>query len=171
METKLKREWLEKVKERCKMKHGLIVPSDGSKGGLAMLWKEGITMEIKTYSQDHIDAWVESGWDGGCWHFTRFYGNPDTAKRPESWAKLKSLKGTSSLPWLVIGDFNEITGLTKKEGGCARPKRQMENFIDAINYYGFREVEFRGLKYTWWYHRADGTQIRERLDRALANKE
>ena len=50
METKSKREWLEKVKERCKMKHGLIMHSDGSKGGLAMLWKEGITLEIKTYS-------------------------------------------------------------------------------------------------------------------------
>ena len=36
METKSKREWLEKVKDRCKMKHGLIVSSDGSKGGLAL---------------------------------------------------------------------------------------------------------------------------------------
>ena len=140
MEKKSKREWLEKVKERCKMKHGLIVPSDGSKGGLAMLWKEGITMEIKMYSQDHINAWVEGGWDGGCWHLTGFYGNPDTAKRLKSWAKLKSLKGMSSLPWLAIGDFNEITGLMEKEGGRARPRRQMENFIDAINYCGFREV-------------------------------
>ena len=59
METKSNREWMEKVKERCKLKHGLIVPSDGSKGGLAMLRKEGITMEVKTYSQDHIVAWIE----------------------------------------------------------------------------------------------------------------
>ena len=50
METKSNREWMEKVKERCKLKHDLIVPSDGCKGGLAMLWKEGITVEIKTYS-------------------------------------------------------------------------------------------------------------------------
>ncbi|XP_050290016.1 uncharacterized protein LOC126728194 [Quercus robur] len=148
METKSKREWLEKVKDQCKMKHGLIVPSDGSK-----------------------DAWIEGGWDGGSWHFTGFYGNPDTAQRPESWAKLKSLKGTSSAPWLAIGDFNEITRLTEKEGGHTRPKRQMENFVDAINYCGFREVDFIGPKYTWWYHRADGMHIRERLDRALANKE
>ena len=59
METKSNREWMEQVKERCKMKHRLIVPSDGSKGGLAMLWREGIKVEVKTYSQDHIDAWVE----------------------------------------------------------------------------------------------------------------
>ena len=136
-----------------------------------MLWKEGITVEIKTYSQDHIDAWIEGGWDGGCWHLTRFYGNPNIAKRSESWAKLKSLKGMSSLPWLTIGDFNEITSLTEKERGQARPRRQMQNFIDAINYYGFKEVAFTRPKYTLWYQQPDGTQIRERLDKALANKE
>lgn len=86
-----------------------------------------------------------------------FYGNPDRSKRPESWAKLKSLKGTLLLPWLAIGDYNEITGLTKKEGGRARTRRQMENFTDAINHCGFREVAFTGSKYTWWSQRSDGT--------------
>lgn len=50
METKSNREWMEKVKERCKLKHGLIIPSGGSKGGLAMLWKDAITVEVKMYS-------------------------------------------------------------------------------------------------------------------------
>ena len=89
----------------------------------------------------------------------------------ESWAKLKSLKGTSLLPWLAIRDFNEITSLIEKEGKRARPRRQMENFTDAINHCGFREVAFIGPKYTWWYQRSNGKQIRERLDRALATKE
>ena len=66
METWSNREWMEQVKDRCKMKYGLIVPSNGSKGGLAMLWKEGIKVDVKTFSQDHIDAWVEGGWDVGC---------------------------------------------------------------------------------------------------------
>ena len=61
METKSNREWMEQVKDLCKMKHGLVIPSDGSKGGLAMLWKEGIKAEVKTYSQEHIDIWVEGG--------------------------------------------------------------------------------------------------------------
>lgn len=47
----------------------------------------------------------------------------------------------------------------------------MENFTDAINHCGFREVGFIRLKFTWLYQRSDGTQIRERLDRALATKE
>ena len=54
---------------------------------------------------------VQDGW----WHLTGFYGNPKTERRSESWAKLKFLKNSSSLPWLVIGDFNEIIGLSEKK--------------------------------------------------------
>ena len=86
-----------------------------------------------------------------------FYGNPDTTKRLESWAKLKFLKGMSSLPWLVIGDFNEITGLSEKEGGQTKSRRQMDIFNDAINHCGFQEVDFIGPRFTWLYQRANGT--------------
>ena len=34
-----------------------------------------------------------------------------------------------------------------------------------------RDIGFVGPKFTWIYQRADGTQIRERLDRALATSE
>lgn len=84
METKLKRDWLRKVQDRCKLKYGLIVPSDGKKGGLAMLWEEGITVDLRTYSQTHIDALVDGGKGVGWWHLTGFYGNSDTCRRPES---------------------------------------------------------------------------------------
>ncbi|KAK9984473.1 hypothetical protein SO802_033998 [Lithocarpus litseifolius] len=114
-----------------------------------------------------VDGGAEVGW----WHFTGFYGNPDTAKRPESWAKLKYLKGTSTLPWLTIGDFNEITGASEKEGGSDRPRQQMTNFIETINACGLHDLGYNGPKFTWNYERADGVRIRERLDRALATPE
>ena len=45
----------------------------------------------------------------------------------------------------------------------------MARFNASINYRGLKEVGFVGLKFTWLYQRRDGTQIRERLDRALAS--
>ena len=76
-----------------------------------------------------------------------------------------------ALPWLVIGDFNELTSLSEKEGGGGRPRQQMNNFIEAINFCDLRDIGFVGLKFTWIYQKADGTQIRERLDRALVTLE
>ncbi|KAK7838565.1 hypothetical protein CFP56_019489 [Quercus suber] len=82
-----------------------------------MIWKEEVKVDVKMYSHDHIDAWVDGGLNVGWWHLIGFYGNLEIAKRPESWAKLKYLKGTLSLPWVAIGDFYEITGLSENEGG------------------------------------------------------
>lgn len=127
--------------------------SNGKSGGLAFLWKEDIIVNVRTFSQTHIDAVVGGGAGIGWWHLTGFYGNPDTSKRPESWAKLKHLKGTSTLPWLAIGDFNEFTGLSKKEGRSARPRQQMKNFIDIINFCGFQDVGYICPRFTWLYQK------------------
>ena len=116
METKSTTEWMKNVQERCKLKHGFIVPSNGKSGGLALLWREDTVADVQTFSQTHIDAMVDGGVRVGKWHLTGFYSNLDTRKRPESWSKLKHLKGTSILPWLTIGDFNELTSLSENEG-------------------------------------------------------
>ena len=81
------------------------------------------------------------------------------------------MKCTSSLPWLVIGDFNEIIGLSEKEGGCILPKKQMEDFVSTIDYCGLCDLGFIRSKFTWLYQTTSGVQIRERLDRALASLE
>ena len=84
---------------------------------------------------------------------------------------MEHLHGTSSLPWLAIGDFNEITSMIEKEGGSNRTRQQMKYFVDTINYCGLKEVRFTGPLFTWLYLKEDGSQIRERLDRALAMME
>lgn len=45
----------------------------------------------------------------------------------------------------------------------------MEGFIDTINWCGLRDIGFSEPKFTWIYQKSDGTQIQERLDRALAS--
>ena len=45
METGVdKKEWIDKVKKRYKLKHGAFVPSNGNSGGLALFWKDGVTI-------------------------------------------------------------------------------------------------------------------------------
>ena len=102
METKLKKDWLELIKEKCRMKNCFVVPSIGNSGGLILLWKDDLRVDVQTFSQNHTDAWVDGG-ELGWWHFTGFYGHPNIARRHESWAKLKQLK--VHLPyhgWLLV---------------------------------------------------------------------
>ena len=66
IETKSNMEWMIMVRDKCEFKNGFFVSSNGANGGLALLWKEEIQLDIQTYSQTHIDALVEgeanSGW-------------------------------------------------------------------------------------------------------------
>ena len=61
-----------KVRDWCKFKNGLIVPSRGKSSGLALFWKEGVKLDIQMYSQSHIDALVDGGFGMGWWHLTGF---------------------------------------------------------------------------------------------------
>ena len=97
-----------------------MVSSRGKGGSLEMYCKEGVKLDIQSYSPNHIDAFVDGGREVGWWHLTGFYGDPDMKKRLESWARLKHLQGTSNLPWLMIVDSNEIMGMSEKEGGSTR---------------------------------------------------
>ena len=87
METKSDKGWMEYVCDQCEFKHGLIVPSDGSSGGLALFWWKEVTIHIQNYSLSHIDAFVDGGVDGW-WHLTCFFGNLETSRRFESWSLL-----------------------------------------------------------------------------------
>ena len=171
METKSNEDWMVMVRDKCGFKHGIFVSSNDSSGGLAMLWKEEVKLHVQSFSLSHIDALVDDGTKIGKWHLMGFYGNPETSRRSESWAKLRQLRHTSTLPWLVIGDFNEIMGMLEKEGGSTRPRQQMDSFVETINRCGLRDIGFIGPKFTWLYESRDGLQIQERIDRALATIE
>lgn len=119
----------------------------------------------------HVDALVYGGSNIGEWHLAGFFGKPNTSLRLESWRLLTSYCGVSLLPWLVIGDFNEIISNAKKEGGVQRPINQMARFKNAIDFCGLKEVDFVGPKFTLLYQWRDGSQIRERLDRALVSSD
>ena len=119
IETKLNKEKFEKVKDQCNFKFSWVVPSEGRNGGLAFFWKEGIEFEILKADQSHIDTLVKGGVSTDLWHLTGFYRAPETSRRDESWALLKEIQDRSTLPWLVIGDFNELVSDSEKEGGSS----------------------------------------------------
>ena len=76
-------------------------------GGLALLWTNTVKVSILGSSTNYIDAHVTID-QVGSWRFTGFYGCPERNRRNESWAMLKNLSKISQLPWILLGDFNDI---------------------------------------------------------------
>lgn len=97
------------------------MPSVKRVGELALSWKSSMRVDVQTYSPHHIDAIVNEAQRSMKWRFTGFYGHPETCKREESWMLLEQLSGKMDLPWVIMGDFNEILHARKKVGGNQRP--------------------------------------------------
>ncbi|CAM8960206.1 unnamed protein product [Rhodiola kirilowii] len=105
LETKARKVRMERVQKEIRFCNGFVVESRGRSGGLALWWKAEIHLSIRSYSEFHIEAVVEGS---SPFRFTLFYGHPVSSKREETWDLLRRLKNPSDLPWMVVGDFNEV---------------------------------------------------------------
>ena len=114
METKLGVKRIVNVKERIGLPNGLIIPSEGKSGGMALLWVRDLDVEIKSFSRYHINAIVIDPKAGFKWRMTGFYENLETSSRKESWSFLRFLNSQYQMPWMCLGDFNEIVSATEK---------------------------------------------------------
>ena len=72
METKLVLSEMVGIKEGLKRSQGLVVPCKGRSGGLALLWKKELKVDIQSFSDSHIDAIVDQGVIGKQWRITGF---------------------------------------------------------------------------------------------------
>ena len=123
LETKIKKKAMEKVMEKINFVNGLIVPKKGREGGLAMLWKREVDLEIMGYSRSFIDAIITEQGSGFRWRITSFYGNLEAHRRKESREELAASNRKFQLPWLCYGDFNEIFSEEEKMRGVGGAPR------------------------------------------------
>ena len=105
-----------------------------------------MVVDVHTFSPRHIDAVIMEDRGNKNWRFTGFYGNLETHKREESWVLLVNLSTRSALPWVCMGDFNEICHRGEKAGGGERPEWQMKAFYSTINKSKLRDLCFVGSR-------------------------
>lgn len=163
METHLDDFPAECLRRRLKMDHKYVVRSNGQCGGLVLYWKKEIAMLLRDKNNNFIDVFIGSGADN-FWRFTDMYGEPKWADKHLTWERIRELRALVDMPWMLAGDLNDIMYSFEKEGGNPRPPQYMAAFRDALDESGLLDLGYYGDKFTW-----HGGQIRERLDRAVAN--
>ena len=115
-ETKAIVNWMKGFQRKLEFTQGILVPSDGRSGGLAMIWLEGVDVRFMSCSHSHIDVVVHGERGISPWRAMGFYGHPDTSKKHTSWELLETLKNQSTLSWVVFSNFNEIVHSEEKLG-------------------------------------------------------
>ena len=76
-----------------------------------------------------------------------------------------------NIPWVCLGDFNEILFQSEKKGKKDCNPRQMRDFSEAIEAANLGDLGYSGHIFTWSNGRKGDEEVCERLDRALVNEE
>lgn len=148
----------------------LAVPCVRRAGGLAMLWKAYVNLHIQTYSLNHIDARIMTD-IASPRRLTSYYGRLEEHCKHESWEYLRHLHSRDTLPWLCMGDYNEILSSNDIQGRHPRSLGRMEDFRSALLHCGLIDLGLIGNIFTWRNGRLGNEFIQERLDRACATIE
>ncbi|GAV75075.1 hypothetical protein CFOL_v3_18554, partial [Cephalotus follicularis] len=116
-ETPLAVQEMEAIRKKTCFKNCLGVDADRRRDNLALLWDNESELIIKSYSSSHIDTEVALKGREGIWRLTGICAQPETHLRHETWSLLCNLSSQRNIPWLCMGDFNEILYNTENEGG------------------------------------------------------
>ena len=71
-------------------------------------------MEILTHSDHSLHALVKVNSPPLTFLLTVVYASPNFAKRKIFWNYLENLVATINLPWVLLGDFNDMTSEDEK---------------------------------------------------------
>ncbi|XP_031124183.1 uncharacterized protein LOC116026896 [Ipomoea triloba] len=139
METKAARIHAERLRVRLGFEGLFYVDSVGRSGGLALLWRKNNTTRLLSFSRNHVD--IEVSVAGlGAWRMTGFYGFSERGRRSGSWDLLRTLAGRSDLPWVVIGDFNDLLSQSEKRGGNPHPDNLLRGFGEVVEDCGLAQL-------------------------------
>lgn len=157
---------IESFRVKFKFDQCFSVDKVGQGGGLAIFWRSNVKCQVSGYSQNHIDI---QSLENGCvaWRLTCFYGFLERSRRRNSWDLIRQLAGVSQVPWLIVGDFNDLLHKSDKWGVHDHPQSLMDGFRSAIEDSALAELELCGGKFTWEKCRGKANWVKERLDRAF----
>ena len=170
METRLNRKGFDKHCREIKFPNKLIVKKHDSRGGLALLWKRDVSLDVINFIENHILAKVVEE-DGFVWYLTCFYGWPETSQKAKSWALLSHLSSFVDGPWMCIRDFNATLHSAEKLSHRPPYYKHMDEFREVLEQCALSDLGFLGYPYTWNNKRPGSANTKERLDRAVATLE
>ncbi|XP_048493650.1 uncharacterized protein LOC125494124 [Beta vulgaris subsp. vulgaris] len=146
------------------------MPPHGLKGGIWLMWKRNVKLvswsEVSPYYFHSLFKFIPNKPEV----LIMGMHAPATAKeRHQMWRNMEQNLPPDQVPWMVVGDLNEVRSQGEKTGGRVFRSTQckdLNSFMDALC---LVDLGFDGNPFTWTNAREGTALIRERLDRALAN--
>lgn len=144
----------------------LLIPPQGLGGGLVLLWKQEIQLEVLSSCQNYIDTSMT--YEKKRFYATFIYGDIDKVKRRSMWKYLVKVAHLRESPWFLFRDFNDIINNEENSGGPQRPEGSFSDFRTFLSEGDMYDLRHSGDPLSWRGIRNEQV-TRCRLDRALSN--
>uniref|UniRef100_A0A803PI13 Reverse transcriptase zinc-binding domain-containing protein n=1 Tax=Cannabis sativa TaxID=3483 RepID=A0A803PI13_CANSA len=139
----------------------------GIGAGFALLWNEGVDLELIKVSNGIFQVLIKEPLLKVHWMLFTVYGRPYETEKQLFSEELEKRINKVRIPWVVIGDLNVIVHPWEKSGGRRVTARDTWIFTNFLQNTGGVDLGFHGCKFTWQNNRFLSALTRERLDRAM----
>ena len=146
-ETRMGGDRAAKIIERLPFDGYITTDTIGYAGGLWILWKtEEVEVVSLSSTEQEIHATVKVRSSNLTWLLSAIYASPRLVERKILWGNLKTVAHLHSLPWLMLGDFNEVLCAEDKFGGNHINLNRALEFKDCLDECNMLDFGFCGSK-------------------------
>ncbi|KAL7210976.1 hypothetical protein ACSBR2_013959 [Camellia fascicularis] len=118
--------------------------------GIWLIWNgQEIHCDVLSVTQQEIHTCIQVLSSPTSWLFSAIYASPCFNTRKILWENLKIFADVHNLPWLLMGDFNEVLTSTEKFGGQPINHRRALLFKDCLDHYRLIDMGISGPRFTW----------------------
>ena len=147
-----------------------VTETIGYAGGLWLLWKkEEVDIFVLSSTEQEIHATVKVRDYDLTWLISPIYASPRIAERKILWENLTQVAQLHNMPWLLLGDFNEVLSSEDKFGGRSINLNRALDFKECLDTCSLLDLGFSGPKFTWSNLRQVSDLFLECIDRCFAN--
>ena len=124
---------------------------------------------VLSSTKQEIHATIKECSNNLSWLLSSIYASPRLVERRILWLNRAKVAQLHTLPWLLLGDFNEILSGEDKFGGRNINLNRALDFKGCLDASNILDLGFFGLKYTWSNQRQISNLILEMIDKCFAN--
>ncbi|GFY97543.1 hypothetical protein Acr_12g0000840 [Actinidia rufa] len=166
LETKIKKDRMKNVvckKFRCWATVDNLQQSPN--GRIMLIWKEDrVDVEIIESTAQVIHCLVTCKTTSAKLYVSFVYAFNKLVGRRTLWENLRKFNTCADLPWLLLGDFNNVLIGEEKINGVPVTNYEIKDFQDCCYDLGLSDLKHTGLSFTW-----TNNFVWSKLDRAMVN--
>jgi hypothetical protein len=164
LETKLNQQALDRMMAN-KFKHWMEIDNFHTHQGgrIVIMWDpQKYDIQMLECCSQVIHCEIFSKCTKEKFHLSCVYGHNNLAKRRGLWNSLMNWAGGIVLPWMCMGDFNNMLRTEERRSGRPVTQHEIKDMQECCEVSGLMDVNSTGLFYTW----SNGS-VWSKLDRVM----